>query len=262
MKYEVIYPNGGTEVLLSVPHYDFSWQTLYRLEKPKRLPAGTRLIVSGAFDNSPLNPYNPDPSRTVVGGEQTTDEMFADFLRYSEMLTIVTQPRSAFAARGSRITFSVAANSPTPPIAYQWRLNGAAISGATASSFTITNAQSVDEGDYTVAVSDSAEMILSQPASLIVGDPPVITQPPVDQTAPVGGNAAFSVSVAGTPPFGISWRKESTVLTNILQSEMTSTFTISNVRTNDAGNYRVVVTNAFKASGVPSPFATLTVTGP
>jgi len=262
MKFEVTYPDGIREVLLSVPNYDFRWQTLYRLETPKRLPAGTRMVITGAFDNSPQNLNNPNPAQTVIGGLQTTDEMFLDFLRYAEMLTLHTQPRSATAVRGSRVTFSVTASSPTPPIAYQWRLNGADISGATASSFTITNAQSVHEGNYTVVIRDLAETILSQPASLEVGDPPVIAQQPVAQTVPLGGDATFSVSVAGTPPFGFSWRKDSTVLTNIVQSETTSTFTIFNTRTNDAGNYRVVVTNAFKPSGVASPLTSLTVTGP
>jgi hypothetical protein len=263
MKYEAFYPDGTSEILLSVPHYDFHWQTLYRLETPKRLPAGTRLVVSGAFDNSPQNPHNPDPARTVLGGEQTTDEMFADFLRYAEMLTLLTQPRTAFAARGSRVTFNVGANSPTPPIAYQWRFNGTEITGATASSITISNAQSAHEGEYTVAVSDAAERILSQPASLVVGDPPVIVQLPEAQIVPVGGTAAFRVSVTGTPPFGFSWRKGSTVLTNVVQSETISTFTLVNVRTNDAGNYRVVVTNAFNMSpGLASPLTALTVTLP
>ena len=178
------------------------------------------------------------------------------------MLTLLTQPRGAFAARGSRVTLSVMASSPTPPVAYQWRLNGTDISGATASSITITNAQSVHEGEYTVTVRDSAEMILSQPASLVLGDQPVIVQPNEAQTVPVGGNATFRVSVTGTPPFGFSWRKGSTVLTNIVQSEATSIFTIFNVRTNDAGNYHVVVTNAFKPLGETSPSTALTVTGP
>jgi len=170
MKHEAFYPDGTKEVLLSVPHYDFHWKTFYRLETPKRLPAGTRLVVSGAFDNSLQNPHNPDPSRTVPYGQQSTDEMFVDFLRYTEMLTLLTQPRNAFAARGSRVTFSVTASSPTPPIAYQWRLNGTDIPGAIATSITITNAQSVHEGEYSVTVRDSAERILSQPAILALGD--------------------------------------------------------------------------------------------
>lgn len=262
MKYEVIYPDGRQEILLSVPHYDFHWQTLYQLQTPKRLPAGTRLIVSGAFDNSPQNLHNPDPSRTVFWGDQTTDEMFADFLRHTEALTLLSQPNSAKAARGGNVTFSVSASSPNLSIGYQWRFNGAAIPGARLNSLTVTNAQNFHEGSYSVAVSDAAETVLSRPASLVVGDPVEITQQPAALSVEVGTSATFSVSVTGTPPFGFSWRKNSTVLTNILQSEALSTFTLFNVGTNDSGNYRVVVTNAFKSSGVASPFATLSVTGP
>ena len=51
---------------------------------PKRLPAGTRIRVSGAFDNSPWNPFNPNPAASVGFGEQTDDEMFIGYLNYSE----------------------------------------------------------------------------------------------------------------------------------------------------------------------------------
>ena len=217
MKYEATYPNGIREILLSVPHYDFHWQTLYRLDQPKRLPAGTLLLVSAAYDNSAQNLHNPDPSRTVFGGEQTTDEMFADFLRHAELLTLMTQPHSTNAARESRVTFSVTASSPNPPIAYQWRFNGEAIAGATAASFTITAAQSEQMGNYTVAVSDLSETVISQPASLVVGDPPIITQPPVAQTVSVGSNATFTAIVSGTPPFGFQWRKGSVAMSMKLQ---------------------------------------------
>ncbi len=39
-RYEVVYPDGRRETLLSVPRYDFSWQSNYRLERPLHLPAG------------------------------------------------------------------------------------------------------------------------------------------------------------------------------------------------------------------------------
>lgn len=84
-KYEAQYPDGKREVLLSVPHYDFAWQTVYRLAEPKRMPAGTKLICTGAFDNSPQNPANPDPAKLVHFGEQTFDEMFIGYLNYAEL---------------------------------------------------------------------------------------------------------------------------------------------------------------------------------
>src|SRR5438034_2812660 len=59
--YRVIYPDGRTETLLSVPQYDFSWQLEYRFAEPLVLPKGTRIECTAHFDNSIDNPYNPDP---------------------------------------------------------------------------------------------------------------------------------------------------------------------------------------------------------
>ena len=69
------YPDGTTEVLLSVPNYDFNWQTSYRLRDPKVLPAGTRIVHSTTWDNSAQNPANPDPSQEVSWGRQSWNEM-------------------------------------------------------------------------------------------------------------------------------------------------------------------------------------------
>lgn len=55
---------------------------MYELNKPLRLPAGTELLATAHFDNSSLNPNNPDPSAEVLWGQQTTDEMFSMRFRY------------------------------------------------------------------------------------------------------------------------------------------------------------------------------------
>ena len=80
MKYEALYPNGKRELLLSVPRFDFNWQTVYQLEEPKTLPAGSWLLVTGGFDNSKKNAHNPDPNKRVTWGDQSFDEMFIGFL--------------------------------------------------------------------------------------------------------------------------------------------------------------------------------------
>ncbi|MBI5772737.1 MAG: redoxin domain-containing protein [Verrucomicrobia bacterium] len=82
-QYEALYPDSTTEVLLSVPKYDFHWQATYHLAQPKRLPAGTVLRVRGAFDNSPQNPHNPDPNATVYRGLGSEDEMFSGHFYYA-----------------------------------------------------------------------------------------------------------------------------------------------------------------------------------
>ena len=84
MRYELLLPDGTRETLLHVPRYDFKWQHSYYLKEPRRVPAGSWLLVSGAFDNSPLNPDNPDPKRHVTFGRQSWDEMFIGFFEAAD----------------------------------------------------------------------------------------------------------------------------------------------------------------------------------
>jgi hypothetical protein len=74
------YPDGRKEVLLRVPRYDFHWQTTYFLDRPLAIPAGTVIEGDAWYDNSPNNPNNPDPSKTVYWGDQSWDEMNIGFL--------------------------------------------------------------------------------------------------------------------------------------------------------------------------------------
>jgi hypothetical protein len=78
-RYEAVYPNGTREVLLDVPRYDFNWQYLYYLERPKYLPAGTLMNCVAHFDNSVQNLANPDPNAVVGWGEQTWEEMMIGY---------------------------------------------------------------------------------------------------------------------------------------------------------------------------------------
>jgi hypothetical protein len=82
MEYKVFYPDGISETLLSVPNYDFSWQTNYILKEPKRLPKGSKIMVTAYFDNSSKNKFNPDPTKDVRYGEPTYDEMMLGFMDF------------------------------------------------------------------------------------------------------------------------------------------------------------------------------------
>jgi hypothetical protein len=74
-KYVARFPDGREETILSVPRYDFNWQTTYELATPRLLPKGTTLIYTGTYDNSSQNKANPDPNIEVRWGEQTWNEM-------------------------------------------------------------------------------------------------------------------------------------------------------------------------------------------
>jgi hypothetical protein len=92
---EATYPDGRHEILLSVPHYDFNWQTDYIFKEPIKLPKGTVVRSSAWYDNSAGNKSNPDPSIDVHWGDQTWEEM--QFTAFT--FTLDPQPRRATAGQ-------------------------------------------------------------------------------------------------------------------------------------------------------------------
>lgn len=105
MEFRAEYADGRKEVLLSVPHYDFNWQTDYVLKQPKLIPAGTRIVHTTSWDNSATNPANPDASRDVPWGQQSWDEMLFGSITWREVSAqekvALTKPSKPASARSS-----------------------------------------------------------------------------------------------------------------------------------------------------------------
>jgi peroxiredoxin len=78
--YELKRPDGQTQVLLSVPQFDFNWQNTYRLTQPVDAPKGSTLHCVAHFDNSKDNPANPNPKKVVRWGDQTWEEMMIGWM--------------------------------------------------------------------------------------------------------------------------------------------------------------------------------------
>jgi hypothetical protein len=74
-QYKLEKPDGTSEVVLDVPHYDFNWQTFYLFDKPLEVPAGGKLTSMAWYDNSASNTHNPDATKDVKWGDQTWEEM-------------------------------------------------------------------------------------------------------------------------------------------------------------------------------------------
>lgn len=108
--YAAHFPDGRKETLLDVPHYDFNWQTAYRVAKPIELPKGAYLQCVAHFDNSENNLSNPDPTQTVRWGDQTWNEMmigYFDVAIPTEVLGLSTSKST------DRTTSSTAASNRT-----------------------------------------------------------------------------------------------------------------------------------------------------
>jgi hypothetical protein len=89
-EYRLIYPNGDSKVVLSVPKYDFNWQTWYEFSTPLLAPKGSRLEATAHYDNSINNKANPDPTAEVRWGDQTWNEM-----QYTALTYYVDPPAAA-----------------------------------------------------------------------------------------------------------------------------------------------------------------------
>jgi hypothetical protein len=168
---------------------------------------------------------------------------------------IITPPQSQAVNLGSNVTFTVLAGG-TLPLGYQWKFTGTNIPGSTGSSYTRTNAQLVDAGDYLVVVTNSFGSATSAIAFLTVMAPPAITTPPQSQTVNVGSNVTFAVGATGTSPLSYFWQFNGTNL----PGATASSYSVSNAQTAQAGNYTVAVTNLY--GSVTSAVAVLTVNLP
>jgi len=83
LKWVLVYPDGREQTILDVPKFDFNWQIEYELEQPLHIPAGSKILGIGKYDNSPKNKWNPAPNLPVYWSEQSWDEMYQPFTLYS-----------------------------------------------------------------------------------------------------------------------------------------------------------------------------------
>jgi len=152
--------------------------------------------------------------------------------------TITTQPLDQTLCLDDALVLTAAA-AGTLPISYQWAKDGADLPGETASTLTITSVTVADAGVYTVTATNACGSATSNPATVVVREPPTITSDPTNQSICLGETATFSVTATGTPPLEYQWRKNSVEL----PGETASTIVITSVAVSDGGVYDCVVTN-------------------
>jgi hypothetical protein len=168
--------------------------------------------------------------------------------------TITTQPANKTVNPGETAKFSVTATGTTP-LSYQWRKNGANITGATSSSYTTPATIAADNGSlFSVVVSNSVGSVTSNNATLTVKTPPTITTQPANKTVTVGRTAKFTVTATGSTPLSYQWRKNGV---NIAAATKSSYTTPPTTAADNGSLFSVVVSNS--AGSVTSNNATLTV---
>ncbi len=245
-RFEATYPDGSSETLLNVPQYDFAWQSGYRLAQPKRLPRGTVIRVNGAFDNSALNPSNPNPRSTVTFGEQSNDEMFIGYINYAELPDLSTTPPPSFASNvsargrvGEPLSITVAASGVGP----RYRAN------SLPAGLTLNAATGQISGRPTTAGRQVAVVIAENPSGsaatlvdLAIAPPaaPVFTAQPRSARGRLGGSVTLNAAVAASPTPTYTWYFRGGEFCNT----DTPSLTLNDLTAAYAGDYFCVAANS------------------
>ena len=171
-------------------------------------------------------------------------------------IVITSDPSPATICQDASITFTATATSGTS-FTYQWRKNGANITGATNSTYSITVAQTTDAGDYDCVVTNNFTCTnTSSAVTLTVNLKPslVITSNPSPATICQDSSITFTVTATNGASFTYQWRKNGSNITGANDS----TYSITGAQTTDSGSFDCVVTNNFTCTNTSSA-VTLTV---
>jgi hypothetical protein len=197
-------------------------------------PAGTNVVVC-----------------TLVYGAHTLTASFTVTVLVPPFVT--NQPSILSVLANSNATMTVGALG-TAPMSYQWSFDGAAIDGATNSTLTVSNAQSLNEGYYQVTLTNNAGTATSQPIWLrVLPSDVVIVSNPAPLSVPAGTQAVFNADVIGSAPLTFQWFKDGDLLAGADSPQLV----ISNAQAASAGVYQLLVSN-YLGSAI-SAGATLTV---
>ena len=165
---------------------------------------------------------------------------------------ITIQPIAAVSVnQAGSTTLSVTASSNSGNT-YQWYFNNAAIIGATSSIYSITNAQLVNAGAYTVIISNTAGSVTSNPSILSVLTSPTITTQPSNQVVASGSSAVLTVANNGSAST-YQWYLNGTPIVGATAAN----YIMPLVNSTNTGSYTVGITNA--AGAVTSNAATVSL---
>lgn len=221
-------------------------------------PGGAPVTVTASLTAAATN--LPAGSYTAMISVTDLDDQFVQNRQLTLAVVtpplITTQPVNQVVFEGATAEFTVGTAS-NALLFYRWQVDNGSyltnladsgnISGSTSSTLVVSNVSAVNEGAYSVVISNAAGVVTSAEAFLsIIPWRPIITQQPVSQTVLPGAPVTFNVVAVGTHPFTYQWRRNGVNLTDgdNISGATTASLTINNTTRANAGIYSVVVSNA------------------
>lgn len=231
------------------------------------LGAGFTLTGSGSADNRVFQwRLNGNPISGATNTTYTvTSATLSDFGTYSFTVsgtcgtltsnnlaitqiptTVITaQPTATPSSLCERQNFTVSATVVGANLGYQWQQliagNWTNITGATNTSYTRTNAQPADFGQYRVNVTGTCGNLTSNPITVTqITTTKIATQPTQPSAICEGSTININNAVAVGEALTYSWQKQSGVVWNTISGATSSSYTKVNAVSADGGNYRLI----------------------
>jgi len=241
---------AGGEVVLSVQNrgqapFSYQW---YLDSNPLTGQTNQTLILNGVTTNQ-AGCYS-----VVISNTAATVPSACAYITVLAPPSIAQQPVGTNVLAGQTFALSVV-TAGTSPLAYQWMFENENLPGATNATLTVSNAQAVNEGIYSILVQNAVGSVVSGPIMVRV-DPaaPTIVSGPASLRVPAATNVVLSVVATGSQPMSYQWLFNGAPIPAATGSQ----YSISDAQAWNAGNYQVAVSNGF--SSVTSSVATLSVT--
>lgn len=179
----------------------------------------------------------------ILNRVQSDTQSQLDSLNTSD-ITILSQPSSTITTEHEYLSLSVQAISDLA-LSFQWYKDDTPILGANSPIYAKTNSQLGDSGLYHVLISNSSDEQTSLSASLTVNKAEQtleITQQPRSQSVIEGKPVLLSVGAIGDGSIKYQWYKSDT----LIPDATSNSYNIPNSKLQDAGDYRVSVSNGSK----------------
>ena len=168
----------------------------------------------------------------------------------SAALTVVVPPKSQTNYAGSTATLTGMAYSPEL-LRYQWQKDGinlsdgGNISGTLDNILTISTVSDADAATYNLMVSNSTGSVITPNAALTVDDFPCVAEQPQSQSVVAESTVTFSAAAYGAPPLIFQWYFNEVPVGSPIGGTNFTSYILSNVGSNQVGNYSVRVVNGY-----------------
>jgi uncharacterized repeat protein (TIGR03803 family) len=192
---------------------------------------------------------------TTSGGGTTNSTYpggMGTIFRVALSLAFSVQPQSQTVYAGATATFRCA--TIVQPLGFQWQKNGSNlanggnISGATSSTLTIASVSDSDAASYSVIATSAEGSASSSAATLTVNDSDFFIAEPLSQTVGAGSRVTFTAGVDGAQPFVTQWLFNGTPISSPTADTTSSSYTLTDVGTNQGGNYSLEVISDYGSS--------------